>query len=1332
MPAKLPQPDTEATTLLEEVVGYLNFSSGSSDPVFLRNVNQLFRLLDSKQSREEGFPTWCEWLLQTIDRLHKTGGAFADVSQASAVVGLLQQKLLPAYRELHSDLLFHQQASDLFRPFFVGKACEALLLQGSPWDELERIVEGALAELNDYVGYRPVATLSSGEACEPYAGEFLRPIPLYIRDAGVAVGRYEKIIQYAIEILKSTDEGILARAWFDLDRLEEIALDPRAYDFDHPVNRRPNYHFGMWDPHQISNSGYYTRFVLQQITLDALLSRCQSNTSDEDTYQEAATVLAGTILMASGTSGDGPGRHDSAVTLSTLLPLIAAYRDDFYQERLVQVEGSFGQHIAEESQRCHQPFGGARQHLNRELARQRALQLQRVHLAHLYARLGYPEAAQQQADLVRVPSARMVSEIYCRLTAGHDAIDQDRLLPVVENLKACEELVLRAIECGALVDPWNIVGFAGNFSLFPALENTVHDWRVDELVELIEQILDLNARARSEAAAIDDSELEKRFETILERLSIWWDRFATSSVEDVKRLVAKEVEVSANLVSGALNAWHKAGAASGDIGFWRMFVDQFDSSKAFQLVIEALLDHGDTVAAMALMMQWVSQKDRTPLEEGDSSFHRLAFHWLSAVEAKQLESGEDQWSQAEKFFAYLEANAEEFWQVPTLILDESLDGMSDDALGDMNGAIFFEDDDESEEYDEDGDDENEESGGLFEAAYEKMIYQDSTDDGNEGDLADDQIDWEYTEWEYEVQRLEQRLDFLTTVANLWKHAVIVWGAVDQQDQARAEVFQQWLTQASTNYDQLIDLLETVHSFDFALPSGTHESLVEYDRLRTTKEALVQKIIITSVETADAARLLAAAGCASTGNPVESLSEPLDACSIKVLCAILAGDADGVRSHWDELIASLEPRAMLYVPHSRGGEPRQIVATRGLQKLVHDLLGWLPQLGLIKQTCELLDLAQEMEIEHPVGQGAVTEFDRLFENGYQAIVRSMVASAESWEVESSEKGGDEQQSARVDHLLVDALQQLTERQLERWLKHSKTLRLNVVERLSAPKSWERFVQFIERFGGDLFNQKFMSLGNLRGILHQGVDSWLESLEEDPDAADEIALLDELGNSWPRQEAVEILTLAIESITENYRAYRDYNTTTTQSDRGELIYTLIDFLRLRAGYDRVAWNLKPVIWAHEILIRHRRAVASEMWCQAFAERTAEAADGYLEQLQKLSLKYGMTLATVADRINERFVRPLLIDRVKALVEPALTATGNDRDAAFSTLESEIASLSSEPTGAGLDLPDWLAALEDEATTARARFNHQPSSDRLARHIGQVRLSWQEIMEQLEETR
>jgi hypothetical protein len=208
----------------------------------------------------------------------------------------------------------------------------------------------------------------------------------------------------------------------------------------------------------------------------------------------------------------------------------------------------------------------------------------------------------------------------------------------------------------------------------------------------------------------------------------------------------------------------------------------------------------------------------------------------------------------------------------------------------------------------------------------------------------------------------------------------------------------------------------------------------------------------------------------------------------------------------------------------------------------------------------------------------------------------------------------------------------------------------------------------------------------------------------------------------------LSVAIESVVENYRAYRDYNTTTTQSDHGELLYQFIDFLRQRAAYDRVAWNLKPVVWAHEILVRHGQHAAAEIWRQAFAERTSEAADLHMERLTALANQYGMQLPTIADRLSERFVRPLEIDRLRAMVEPAMNGDPTTRRDAFDALEREIAEVANEPHGAGLDVPDWLSALEDEVTSARSKMNHVSSSDRLSRRIGQTPLSWSDILEQL----
>src|SRR5262249_23725536 len=154
--------------------------------------------------------------------------------------------------------------------------------------------------------------------------EKVRPIPVYLRGAGVACGRYHDLVSQTLAILTATDAALLAEAGFDPELLDEFALDPRAYDHGHPVNRRPNYVFGEWDPHHLDNQGRYRRFVVRTIHLDALLDRIEK-TPDRDRAEllhEAAAVLAGTVLMASGISGSSPSAHDSTTTLSTLMPRI--------------------------------------------------------------------------------------------------------------------------------------------------------------------------------------------------------------------------------------------------------------------------------------------------------------------------------------------------------------------------------------------------------------------------------------------------------------------------------------------------------------------------------------------------------------------------------------------------------------------------------------------------------------------------------------------------------------------------------------------------------------------------------------------------------------------------------------------------------------------------------------------------------------------------------------------------------------------------------------------------------------------------------------------------
>jgi hypothetical protein len=368
-------------------------------------------------------------------------------------------------------------------------------------------------------------------------------------------------------------------------------------------------------------------------------------------------------------------------------------------------------------------------------------------------------------------------------------------------------------------------------------------------------------------------------------------------------------------------------------------------------------------------------------------------------------------------------------------------------------------------------------------------------------------------------------------------------------------------------------------------------------------------------------------------------------------------------------------------------------------------------------------------------------------GYQAIVAALVASADTWQINrvtpavqgspdpaAVVRGSPDpaQASTATAAMLVEALQDLTESQLNRWLTHSRTLRLSVVERLVNDVDWQAFVAFVERYGADLFTQKFLNLGNLRAILHQRAGVWLSNLEQHPDS-DDIRLIAELTSPRPpvsREDAVRWLTLAVESVVENYREYRDYNTTTTHSDHGELLYTLIDFLRVRTSYDRVAWNLRPVVMAHEILVRHNRPLAAELWQQALAERTAETADANLDRFEALCNQYGVRLPSVAERLGERFTRPLAIDRLRALVAPAINAADTGDPAPIAALKLEIANLALEPAGAGLDLPDWLEALEEEVSSVRCKRRHHQADDDAPRRIRQVRLSWDEWQQQTAE--
>jgi hypothetical protein len=1339
----LQPPNTSLRESLQRLAGYLNFSAGVSDPLTLAAWNEAYRHA-THENPLSGPPGWLvlkDWLIETLAHLHQTAPAFRDVTQARNVVQWLWSELLPAYLDFHRDLLFHQEPELLFNGFFLARCAEALLLE-SAVAEKESLIQRTITRLNDFVGYRPVAILEN-RRCEPYPHEAVRPMPLYIRGAGVTAGPYQHVVSLTLEILQHTDAGLMRAAGFEFSKLEELSLDVRAYDFDHPVNRRPNYHFGQWDERSVAGDGYYHRFVIRQVMLDALLGRITDHPeiNRSELLAEAATVLAGTMLMASGVSGWGPAAHSSDVTLGSLMKPIAEYRDSFYQDALDRITGDHAKRLRDEQQLRRQPFGAARQHLNASLAFRRAAQLQHVQLSRLYARMGYPEAAKKQADAVTAPSARLMVRIDSALTLGLRALRAGNLDEALKAPRDTLDLFERAIHCGALVDPWDILGFGGNFSLFPSPEASVHDTRVDEIVHLIEQLFIYTARVWSEAAARDDETAYLTMEGVFREIADWWRAFAAHTVASLEAADPQDSFDSARLVARALRLWHRGGAAAGDVGFWAPHAELFDSPRAYSLVISALLEREDFVSAMALIVHWLGNADRVGLRQSCFSLPQLAERWLlqlrSTCDRDRCIYGEPTlsqsptngtstvWPLAKKFFDYLEANAEEFWSAPTFRLGDNAPEKRNWEL-----EITAADDEPATP-----------SHGLFEAAYEGMTYRDTTDDGNDGPVFEFSDAGSLDELDAESKRLTEHLNFLQSLSRMWCVAADMAVIADAPDgstsasarQQRVETLDGWVRRTLENRIGLLELLDAVRNYQVKPSGSDKESMRNYDRRRVLRDSLLERIIGTAVEMSDARRLISGALLAHSNDTTapcdasDELAED-DACAIRLYASLISGNAEQARKTFPAFLEAIADKSLLYIPLSKGGDPVKIYVARLRQHVLRHLMHWLPRRGLIAETCRLVEVAREMEQQNIVGIGAVTEFDSLFRTAFRSLVASIV---ESVRQQVPTKNTPRERDRCLSDQLIPLLERLTESLLASWLAHSQTLRLSPLEMVTDPTKWGRLVEFITQYGDPIFTQNYLQLSNVRAILHQGVDQWLtRGLEEQEGQLADTNLFRALESGKLKlADAKRWISLVYEAILEHHAEYLDYNSTTTQSDRGELTYMFLDFLRLRARYERIAWNLKPVMWAHEVLVRSGLDHTATRWRRSLSDRIGAEAELYVTKLRQLQSDYAMRMPTVADHILERFIQPMTIDRMRALVAPAMRdAESNHPSRAFDLLEQEAELLTRHPTGVGIDVPVWLSSLEEEVELLAKRRNSTAIDPQSLMLMSNLRLSIEQIKQQL----
>ncbi len=604
-----------------------------------------------------------------------------------------------------------------------------------------------------------------------------------------------------------------------------------------------------------------------------------------------------------------------------------------------------------------------------------------------------------------------------------------------------------------------------------------------------------------------------------------------------------------------------------------------------------------------------------------------------------------------------------------------------------------------------------------------MTYVDSTDDGVEGPIFDSGADHD-EDLEAETDRVNDRLEFLATLAGFWRIAATVPLPTQSRDEVdeklesqlrkRRSIVSQWIEQASRNRTGLMQLLLEVYAYRLPKPGVDQDSMATYDKHRLYKETLLERIMNSCVETENALRMLSAVGASIDylidDKPLDEVDSEINGAPlITMFAAILLGDAQAVREHFPDLIDYLGDRMLLYVPLSKGGQPEFILKARGLQASLHDLLASLPRLGLIAETHELTDTALAMERNHKIARGAVTEFDDLFQVAYTSSVKCLIRATREFEQQMVAQGKPESEASQeAESALFDCVEMLTESMLIMWLSHSKTLRLTVLEKVNDKESWGQLVEFVKRYGAGLFTQDFLNLSRIRSILHQGADVWFENARDAAVPID-LRIMDELGTALPQQKAVAYLTLVLEAIYENYNEYRDYNSTTTQSDRGEQLYIFLDFLRLRGRYDRVCWNLKPVVWGHEILVRFGENSVARMWRRSLTDRVGPEAQKFLDRLEQLRREYSIQMDTVGRRLEERFSQPMQIDRLRSLVGPAMKEPDTRKSQrAFELLQHETYAFCRATVGVGVDLPSWLAALESEVQKHRLPLRLRAQSE------------------------
>ncbi len=188
-----------------------------------------------------------------------------------------------------------------------------------------------------------------------------------------------------------------------------------------------------------------------------------------------------------------------------------------------------------------------------------------------------------------------------------------------------------------------------------------------------------------------------------------------------------------------------------------------------------------------------------------------------------------------------------------------------------------------------------------------------------------------------------------------------------------------------------------------------------------------------------------------------------------------------------------------------------------------------------------------------------------------------------------------------------------------------MRISAVDGLLHEDDWEDLAEFIQLYGGDLFHASQLTLGNVRAILHNGIDWYLDYLEEEQDLLRPMRLLEDLDAGTLDRADAEVLSRIYRSSPTSSIA--SWNTTRRRRSRTtERCSTASSSsLRVEARYDRDSWNMQPVTpRPRDALLprprRRRGTVGVDL-----RGPDADLAEQHLKDLRQLQTRFGMRMPT-----------------------------------------------------------------------------------------------------------